>query len=189
MSAALLDDLLAAFMAPLAPAGKAPIPLRRQSYRREGSRTATTMLLRLDCDKQDSQIFARNLSAETNAGGEDTCGPSRASQNSHRHRPAMDEAASPDAQPLSRLTTDTVAVMDRSTRLMRRGWPEHGATRLAERLARHDHELDGRVSSANCGHRRYGNYKRAGPNATEIGSALASVLQRCPGHAPRKERT
>ena len=83
---------------------------------------------------------------------------------------------------------DIVAYLGRRARLVRWGWTEANAERLAERLARRDREADDRVSCADCRHYRpgrCGNHRTAGLHSGEVGRDLAAMLQRCPGFDPR----
>ena len=73
---------------------------------------------------------------------------------------------------------------ERRARLMRWGWPEAEAEKLADRLLRRDREPDDRVSCIDCTHywpSRCGNHGHAGLQAPDVGRDLASLLQRCPG--------
>jgi len=79
---------------------------------------------------------------------------------------------------------DIAAFIDRRARLMRWGWAEPDAERLAERLVFRDREADPRVSCTDCNHYRpgrCGNHKAALLSSAEIGRDLAGMLQRCPG--------
>ena len=74
--------------------------------------------------------------------------------------------------------------LDRRARLMRWGWPEAEAEKLADRLVKRDREDDERVSCTDCRHYRpgrCGNHRRAGLNVPDVGRDLAAMLQRCPG--------
>lgn len=89
---------------------------------------------------------------------------------------------------------DIALFRDRRARLVRWGWPEAEAEKLADRLVRRDREHDGRVSCADCGHYRpgrCGNHRRAGLSVADVGRDLALTLQRCPGfeisHAGRDD--
>ena len=78
---------------------------------------------------------------------------------------------------------DVARFSDRRARLLRWGWGEGEAEKLAERLARRDREGDDRVSCTDCRHYRAGRcgeYGRAGLRAAEVGRDLAGMLQRCP---------
>lgn len=79
---------------------------------------------------------------------------------------------------------DIAAFLDRRARLLRWGWAEPEAEKLAERLVKRHRERDERVSCVDCGHYRpgrCGNHRRAGLHAPDLGSDLAAMLQRCPG--------
>ena len=83
---------------------------------------------------------------------------------------------------------DIARFVDRRRRLLRWGWPEAEAQRLAERLVRRDREQDERVSCADCQYYRpgqCGNRSGAGLSTAEVGRDLAGMLQRCPGHLAR----
>ena len=96
------------------------------------------------------------------------------------HRPDLVAAAWTD--------DDITRFLDRRTRLMRWGWAEPEAEKLADRLVRRDREHDERVSCTDCQHYRPGrcdNYRRAGLNVADVGRDLAAMLQRCAGFDPR----
>ena len=79
---------------------------------------------------------------------------------------------------------DIARFEDRRARLLRWGWGEAEAERLAERLVRRDREGDDRVSCTDCRHYRAGrcgNHERAGLRVPDVGRDLASMLQRCEG--------
>ena len=84
---------------------------------------------------------------------------------------------------------DTARFDDRRARLLRWGWPEPEAEKLADRLVRRDREADPRVICAECQHFRpghCGNHRRAGLQSAEVGRDLAALLQRCPGFNPQE---
>ena len=84
---------------------------------------------------------------------------------------------------------DITRFLDRRSRLIRWGWPEGEAEKLADRLARRDREADPRVSCTDCRHYRpgrCGNHRRAGLHSAELGRDLAALLQRCPGSQPAR---
>lgn len=73
---------------------------------------------------------------------------------------------------------------DRRARLMRWGWAEPEAEKLAERLVRRDREYDERVNCTECKHYRpgrCGNHRRAELRTHDLGRDLAAMLQRCRG--------
>ena len=79
---------------------------------------------------------------------------------------------------------DIARFLDRRARLLRWGWPEPDAEKLADRLVRRDREADPRVSCTDCRHYRpgrCGNHRRAGLQAPDVGRDLAATLQQCPG--------
>ena len=86
-------------------------------------------------------------------------------------------------------TDDDIArFIDRRARLMRWGWPEAEAEKLADRLVQRDRDIDDRVSCTDCQHYRpgrCGNHRRAGLHGAEVGRDLASLLQHCPGWETR----
>ena len=78
---------------------------------------------------------------------------------------------------------DIARFLDRRARLLRWGWPEPEAEKLAERLVIRDREADDRVSCADCASYRpgrCGNHRRAGLTVADVGRDLAAMLQRCP---------
>lgn len=100
------------------------------------------------------------------------------------------------ATPPASVPTDTTAVawtaadiarfLDRRARLLRWGWAESEAERLAERLVHRDREHDDRVSCTDCQHYRpgrCGNHRRAGLASPTVGPDLAATPQHCPGYA------
>lgn len=86
---------------------------------------------------------------------------------------------------------DISAFLERRARLLRWGWAEPEAEKLAERLLRRDREHgDERVCCVDCAHYRTGrcgNHRVAGLNSPELGRDLAATLQRCPAFARRKD--
>ena len=79
---------------------------------------------------------------------------------------------------------DLARFVARRTRLMRWGWAEADAERLAERLVMRDRDGDPRVSCTECHHHRpgsCGNHRAAGLQSPELGRDLAGTLQSCPG--------
>lgn len=89
-----------------------------------------------------------------------------------------------DASAVTWTDGDIAHFTARRTRLMRWGWPEADAERLAERLVMRDRSKDERVSCSECRHYRpgrCGNHRRAGLWAPDVGRDLASLLQRCHG--------
>jgi hypothetical protein len=105
-------------------------------------------------------------------------------------RPAVTHE-SHDLAAVSRGDADLAHFLDRRARLMRWGWTEADAEKLADRLGRRDRDDgDDRTSCTDCRHfrpRHCGNHTRAGLNGAEIGRDLASQLQRCGGFMERGE--
>ncbi len=100
-----------------------------------------------------------------------------------------DTAEEPKANDLAAVAwtdADMARFNRRRARLIRWGWTEAEAEKLAERLVRRDRDADDRVSCIDCRHYRPGqcrNPQRAGLNAGEVGRDLVAMLQRCPGFA------
>ena len=91
----------------------------------------------------------------------------------------------PDLAAVAWTDGDIARFLDRRTRLIRWGWPEADAEKLAERLVIRDREQDERVSCTDCRHYRpgrCGNHRDAGMYSAELGRDLAAMLQRCGGH-------
>lgn len=89
-----------------------------------------------------------------------------------------------ETAPGSWTDVDIARFLDRRARLMRWGWSEPEAEKLAERLVRRDREGDDRVSCTDCRHYRpgrCGNREAAGLHSQEVGRDLAALLQRCDG--------
>ena len=90
----------------------------------------------------------------------------------------------PDLAAVAWTDADIACFVDRRARLLRWGWGEGEAEKLAERLVRRDREGDDRVSCTDCRHYRpgrCGNHAPAGLRAPDVGRDLAVMLQRCPG--------
>jgi hypothetical protein len=84
---------------------------------------------------------------------------------------------------------DIARFFDRRARMLRWGWAEPDAEKLAERLVKRDREHDDRVSCAECLHYRpgrCGSHRRAGLHSPGVGRGLAATLQRCPGFQPSR---
>ena len=191
MSAALLDDLLAGYVAPVRFAFAAPtLAKAAKAANRELPRDPAPALavcegMRIPANpagadaeiSPGSQTFAGIRKPETGPRSEQTFGSSQDSQDSH-------------GCPLQSATADgwsdanISAFIDRHARLLRWGWAEPEAEKLAERLVKHDRENDVRVSCTDCAHYRpgrCGNHSAAGLHSAELGRDLAATLQRCPG--------
>lgn len=95
----------------------------------------------------------------------------------------------PDAKGLDQIAwsnADIDRFIARSALFRRRGWSEHDAVHLAERLARRDREGDRRVCCAECGNYRAGqcgNHRRAGLQSRAVAAEFAAMLQWCSGAA------
>ncbi len=95
--------------------------------------------------------------------------------------------ANDDLATVARTPDDLARFTARRDRLVRWGWAEADAERMAERLALRDREQDDRVSCTDCRHYRpgrCGNHRRAGLGTSDVGRDLATLLQRCPGFKP-----
>lgn len=117
-----------------------------------------------------------------------TVTPEGCTREIHSSPVLVSEAAEkPEALDLAAVTWtdgDIARFLDRRARLLRWGWPEPEAEKLADRLVRRDREHDERVSCTDCRHHRpgrCGNHRRAGLNVADVGRDLAAMLQRCPG--------
>ena len=100
---------------------------------------------------------------------------------------SMAKAETNDLAAVAWTDADIATFIDRRDRLLRWGWPDAEAEKLAERLVKRDRELDDRVSCTDC--RSYrpgqcGNHRAAGLTTAEVGRDLASLLQRCAGFEP-----
>lgn len=92
-----------------------------------------------------------------------------------------------DSQPLAAVSWtdgDITRFVERRGRLLRWGWAEDEAERLANKLVTRDRKTDPRVSCTDCGHYRpgrCGNHRQAGLQQPDVGRDLAASLQRCTG--------
>ncbi len=99
---------------------------------------------------------------------------------------AADKPEAPDLAAVAWTDADIAAFLDRRARLLRWGWPEAEAEKLAARLVKRDRERDDRTSCTDCRHYRpgrCGNHRRADLHSSEVSRDLAAMLQRCPGFA------
>ena len=195
MTAALLDDLLAGYVAPAGVALAAPTPakpakaanlehpcgLAPASAVCEGLRIPANAGGVDAADDPDSQTFAGVRKPQTGPQSKQTCGSSQDSQNSQGYPVHCTTEGWSEA--------DIARFLDRQARLLRWGWPERDAETVAERLVRRDIEGDDRVSCTDCRHYRPGRcgcHARAGLQRPDVGRDLATLLQRCPGFEPSR---
>jgi hypothetical protein len=186
MSAALLDDLLAAFVMPT-PA-KAANPANRQQLRGVPADPAACEALRISANTQpgpdlasaDSQVFAAVRNPANGPESEEWPGFSQDSQDSQ----GLPRPSTNDLEAVAWTDADMARFHDRRARLLRWCWPEAEAERWAARLVLRDREADPRVSCADCGAYRpgrCGNHRPAGLLSPEVGRDWVALLQRCPG--------
>ena len=102
-----------------------------------------------------------------------------------------EKPAAPDLSAVAWTDADIAAFLARRARLMRWGWAEPNAERLAERLVIRDREADARVSCITCSHYRPAthicrNHKGALLQGGAIAPALAVLPQNCPGWAAKE---
>lgn len=201
MSAALLDDLLAGYVAPARIAFTEPTPANSaKAANREhpcGPVPALAVCegLRIPANRPDgeddpagpdSQTFAGIRKPEPGPRDEQPCGSSQDSQNSQGSPLQCARACDTDLAAVAWTDGDIARFIARRARLLRWGWAEPDAETLAERLVKRDRERDDRVSCAECQHYRpgrCGNHRRAGLHSPDVGRDLMALLQRCPGHA------
>lgn len=198
MSAALLDDLLAGYVAPFRAELSAPAPAKtakpanRESPRGpaptltvcEGQRIPANRVDADDKARPQSHPFAGVRNTDPGKQREEPCGPSQDSQNSQAYPPRGVGFGDTDLPAATWADADIARFLYRRARLLRWGWAEPDAEKLAERLVRRDREHDDRVSCADCGHYRpgrCGNHRSAGLQVPDAGRDLAAMLQRCPG--------
>ena len=194
MSAALLDDLLAGYVGRVHVALAAPSPAKAAKAANPEHLCGPALALAI-CEglripanpagadieaSPNSQTFAGIRKPVIGPRSEQTCGSSQDSQLSQGcPLPCTAAGAWTDA--------DIAHFADRRARLLRWGWPEADAEKLAERLVKRDREHDDRVSCTDCRHYRpgrCGNHPRAGLTVAEVGRDLAAMLQRCTGFRP-----
>ena len=198
MSADLLDELLAGHVAPVRIALVAPTPAKAANpANREhpcgpaaDSNPCEDLRISAKAEKgtvgagPDSQTFAAVRRPQNGPRGEQTRGSSQVSQDSQGYPTTCAAAGVDDLAAVAWTDGDIARFEDRRARLMRWGWSEAEAEKLAERLVRRDREGDDRVSCADCRHYRAGrcgNHISAGLWAPDVGRDLAGMLQRCPG--------
>ena len=198
MSADLLDELLAGYVAPVRIALVAPTPAKAANpANREHScglaaDSGPCEDLRISAKAEkgtvgagpDSQAFAAVRKPQNGPQSEQTCGSSQVSQDSQGYPTTCAAADVDDLAAVAWTDGDIARFEGRRARLMRWGWSEAEAERLVDRLVRRDREGDDRVSCTDCRHYRAGrcgNHAPAGLNGPEVGRDLATMLQRCPG--------
>ena len=203
MSAALLDELLAGYVAPVRvafaalPPAKAANPANREHPCGPAPALAVCEGLRIPANaagadaeaSPDSQTFAAIRNRQNRPGSVEPRGFSQDSQNSQGCPLQITTVGDSDLAAVAWTDADIVHFLDRRARLLRWGWPEPDAEKLAERLVIRDRERDDRVSCTDCRHYRpgrCGNHRRAGLNVADVGRDLAAMLQWCPGFQPAR---
>ena len=198
MSAALLDDLLADYIAPLHVAPAAPVIAKAAKAANlehrcglapdpepcDDLRISAKAEQRSAGAEPESQAFAALRNPQIGPRSEGTCGSSQDSQISQGCLSTRAGATSLDLAAVAWTDADIARFLDRRARLLRWGWTEPEAETLADRLVRRDREADERVSCTDCRHYRpgrCGNHERAGLCVPDLGRDLAAMLQRCPG--------
>jgi hypothetical protein len=201
VSAALLDDLLAGYVAPLRVALAEPTSAKvaKAANREHPCGPAPALMvcegLRIPANQSggegdaqpDSQTFAGVRKPEFGPRDKQRCGSSQDSQNLQGCPLQCSGAGDTDIAAVAWTDGDIARFIDRRARLLRWGWAELDAEMLAERLVKRDRERDDRVSCAECAHYRpgrCGNHQRAGLHGVDAGRDLVSMLQRCPGFRP-----
>lgn len=194
--AMLLDELLSGFAPPPRSAWSAPTPAkaansanRKQSCGFPADSTACEGLRKAAnpgpagvAAATDSQEFAAVRNPGNRLESKQPCGFSQDSQDSQGvpvPSTICDRLAA-----VSWDDGDIARFIERRARLLRWGWTEDEAERLAERLVRRDREADSRVSCTDCGHYRpgrCGNHRRAGLQQPDVGRDLAASVRRCTG--------
>jgi hypothetical protein len=203
VSAALLNELLADYVAPARDAFAAPTPANAANAAKrehscglvpalavcEGLRIPANQSDSEDEARQDSQTFAGVRMPEPKLQDKEPCGSSQDSQKSQGCPMQRAGAGYTDLAAVAWTDADIARFLDRRTRLMRWGWAESDAENLAERLVTRDRERDDRVSCAECAHYRpgdCGNHRRAVLHSPDLGRDLLATLQRCPGFQPTR---
>lgn len=198
MSVALLDDLLADFTTPDRLAIARPTPAKAANPAKgehpcgsaaDSEAAKGCELLRIEASSAppitpDSQEFAGVRKPQTTPQAQYSCGSSQDSRDSQGCPSPCASPTAPDLSTVAWTDGDIAAFLARRARLMRWGWPEVDAERLAERLVIRDREADARVSCTDCRHYEPGNCHNrvhAGLAAKEVGRDFASTLQWCAG--------
>ncbi len=204
MSAALLDDLLADFTAPAGDAHAAPTPAKAAKAANrehpcgpapvfeacEALRISANLEQPTSAPEPDSQKFAAVRRRQTGPQSEQTCGSSQDSQLSQGCPLTWAPVKVADEKAVAWADADITRFLERRARLMRWGWSEPEAEKLAERLVKRDRDGDDRVSCTDCRHYRSGrcgNQKAADLHSPEVGRDLAALLQRCPGFGLKEQ--
>ena len=196
MRASLLDELLDDFMAPT-PANAANSANRQQPRGPLADQVPCEDLRILangepatPSTAQDSQTFAAVRRPASTRESEERRGFSQDSQDSQGLPDP--KPSCPDLSAVAWTDEDIARFLARRARLLRWGWCEAEAEKLADRLARRDREQDERVSCTDCRHYRpgrCGNHRQAGLTTPDLGRDLAVLLQRCPGFDTRETMT
>ena len=194
MSAALLDDLLADFTAPVRLDVAAPTRANAANSAKSeqpcgspadspSANGCESLRIGGACGSKFAGI--RKHSQEQKAPESEH--PRGFSQDSQDSQGCPPPCAAPEALDLAAVSWtdgDIARFLDRRARLMRWGWSETDAEKLADRMVMRDREADDRVSCTDCTHyrpSRCGNHKRASLSTADVGRDLAAMLQRCPG--------
>jgi hypothetical protein len=193
---ALLDELLSGFAPPVGSAWSDPTPakaakaadrkhpcgLAADSAPCEGVRKPANLSPGDATAATDSQEFAAFRNPENGPESKQPRGFSQDSQDS-LGLPGPTTIGD-DLAAVAWTDGDIARFLDRRARLLRWGWPEHEAEKLADRLVRRDREADPRVSCTDCRHYRpgrCGNHRAAALMTAEVGRDLATMFQNCPG--------
>lgn len=195
-AALLLDELLAGFTSPayVAPPDITPANPAKPANRQDQSGPA---LVRWSCDEKRKPANADPVSSAVESDAQRFAAIRKPQDRpSSQQRRELSQGSQP-SQGLPRTgdhddvlvavvwsDSDISRFLDRRARMLRWGWPELEAEKMAERLTLRDRTADERVSCIECGNykpSRCGNYSRAGLSGAELGRDLAEMLQRCPG--------
>lgn len=184
--AELLSDLLGA-PAMVKPAPTAANPAKAANVQRPQGLPADSApceSLRISAkSEQDSQVFAALRNPGNGLSSERRRGSSQDSQDSQGGPANCTSASAPDLASVAWTDADIARFLDRRARLIRWGWPEPEAEKLAECLVRRDRSADDRSACVECQHYRpgrCGNHCNTSLHSGEVGRDLASMLQRCP---------
>jgi hypothetical protein len=191
--AAMLADLIEppGVALALVPTAKAANPANREypcgaaaaSVACENLRNPAKAEQRAADTEPDSQTFAAIRKPENEPQSKHWRGCSQDSQDSQGCPAQLQSTRDLDLAAVAWTDADIARFLDRRARLLRWGWAEPEAEKLADRLVRRDREADERVSCTDCRHYRpgrCGNHKTAGLGSADVGRDLATQLQRCP---------